>query len=540
MRSITRAMVVLSAGLTALATAWPAEASFSAAKRRGKAGFCSKFGPKTIKKTKYGRAFLHAWDKTCWSCPAGFKRTVNPNVRAKNACQKAGRIGFARAKKHRKVKFLGKCPRGQFLHVLNQTCYSCPKGYRRSPDPRVGGKKACVKRTKDRWARGRYRGKPSRFCAKGSFFDPRKGGECWSCPKGWHRTINPVTSGKACSKNLLGVLSVDTGLCRNVVGALRKGAKGVDELRSKVDAVIKPIVRPVGRAMKKLMPRINSPKEVDRFLRDLARSMKPFSPVVDEVTRVGRIMDASPGRFSKILLNPSLICSGDKRRINQALRRAGLNPDFQARQAGLFDGLLIPNAYAAGGTTFHVVSVSASTIAPKIHSGTSLTLSIVTNFGRYFGIFLSSPATVVGAVPGSDVSMGYMLFPKASWDEFTGINQLGIEVGFSAGDAVKQLMDKLGNRKLLQAVLKGALNAGYAVSFDPGFIDKPAENVPGFGVQGPIRWSVKKSKVNPNNQNGDDGGGVDGGSDGARGRNGNRLGRVVELTVSVDYTHQLR
>lgn len=38
------------------------------------------------------------------------------------------------------------------------------------------------------------------FCPKGSFFDPRKGGQCWSCPKGWHRTVFPVTGKKACER----------------------------------------------------------------------------------------------------------------------------------------------------------------------------------------------------------------------------------------------------------------------------------------------------------------------------------------------------
>lgn len=45
-----------------------------------------------------------------------------------------------------------------------------------------------------------YRGKLSTKCPKGSFFDPRNGGECWSCSSGTHRTVFAVTSGKACEK----------------------------------------------------------------------------------------------------------------------------------------------------------------------------------------------------------------------------------------------------------------------------------------------------------------------------------------------------
>lgn len=44
------------------------------------------------------------------------------------------------------------------------------------------------------------RGSPKLSCAKGAFFDPRKGGECWSCAKGTHRTIFAVNKSKACER----------------------------------------------------------------------------------------------------------------------------------------------------------------------------------------------------------------------------------------------------------------------------------------------------------------------------------------------------
>ena len=37
-------------------------------------------------------------------------------------------------------------------------------------------------------------------CTGREFFDPRKGGECWSCPKGTNRTAYAVNSDRACSK----------------------------------------------------------------------------------------------------------------------------------------------------------------------------------------------------------------------------------------------------------------------------------------------------------------------------------------------------
>lgn len=43
-------------------------------------------------------------------------------------------------------------------------------------------------------------------CPRGSFLDPRKGGECWSCPKNYKRTVFHVHKNKACQKkgNVLG------------------------------------------------------------------------------------------------------------------------------------------------------------------------------------------------------------------------------------------------------------------------------------------------------------------------------------------------
>lgn len=48
------------------------------------------------------------------------------------------------------------------------------------------------------WARARQYGKVG--CARGAFFDPRNGGECWSCPQGYKRTVFPVTGKQACER----------------------------------------------------------------------------------------------------------------------------------------------------------------------------------------------------------------------------------------------------------------------------------------------------------------------------------------------------
>lgn len=54
------------------------------------------------------------------------------------------------------------------------------------------------------------KGKAAKLGCKKGFFDPRKGGECWSCPKGYKRTWDPVTSKTACATSLFGKKSKAT------------------------------------------------------------------------------------------------------------------------------------------------------------------------------------------------------------------------------------------------------------------------------------------------------------------------------------------
>ena len=60
--------------------------------------------------------------------------------------------------------------------------------------------KACEEVTKAALMKAEYKGKFG--CKKGSFFDPRKGGECWSCPSDYFRNANPVTHKAACTINV--------------------------------------------------------------------------------------------------------------------------------------------------------------------------------------------------------------------------------------------------------------------------------------------------------------------------------------------------
>jgi hypothetical protein len=133
----------------------------------------------------------------CWSCPQGYKRTLAP-VTANNACQRPARTTTARAGFQRKPG----CPRGSFFDPRKGgECWACPGGFKRSLAP-VTANNACVKPAQTSVARATYRKKAG--CPRGSFFDPRKGGECWSCPSGYRRSLAPVTAKNACAKGILG------------------------------------------------------------------------------------------------------------------------------------------------------------------------------------------------------------------------------------------------------------------------------------------------------------------------------------------------
>jgi hypothetical protein len=472
---------------------WPegADASFSKAKYHGKTGICkTTYGPKTIGKTRYDQAFRHVWNNTCWSCPAGYKRTANPDVKSRNACRKAGKTSYTRARKHRKVKFLGKCPKGQFVHTLNQTCYSCPSKYRRSGNPHVAGKNACVRKISAKRVAAKYRGRPPQgLCPAGKFFDPRKGGECWSCPTKWHRTINPVTSTKACASRFTQIFAVDSAaMCKSVIGGLRSGTKGAQKLKKTLDTITGPVLKPVQRAIARAIPPLESPRELDRLLGKIGAAMRQQPAVIKEVARVGTIVQRNPGRLGNIFLDPVLMCEGGRNKINQALIRAGINPNFQSKRASLFDGMLIKSAQAATPRGFHVVSFSSGGRPADKPAGTAITVSVVTNFsGGKFGLFISAPALILATQPGLDFSVGYMYFAKAKWENFDQIGQLGIEVEIGLGNALKTVMGKAGN-------IPHWPNVAFVTSADPAFFVRPKDNIPGFGFSMNWTWNDDEGK----------------------------------------------
>jgi hypothetical protein len=91
------------------------------------------------------------------------------------------------------------CAGGTFLDPRSGgECWSCPSGYIRTLDPVTAGT-ACAKDLLfGPWSRATFHQK-SGSCGGDSFFDPMDGGSCWTCPSGYRRTANAVNTSAACA-----------------------------------------------------------------------------------------------------------------------------------------------------------------------------------------------------------------------------------------------------------------------------------------------------------------------------------------------------
>ena len=105
-----------------------------------------------------------------------------------------GACGFASATKTGKA--VGECPRGSFFDIGTWACFTCPSGYNRTGFA-VDTPQACSKTVSAQYKSANRVG-AHKSCPRGSFKDLRNGGECWSCPAGFGRTLSAVNEWDAC------------------------------------------------------------------------------------------------------------------------------------------------------------------------------------------------------------------------------------------------------------------------------------------------------------------------------------------------------
>lgn len=85
-----------------------------------------------------------------------------------------------------------------FLDIGKGQCWQCPDGYERSLEP-VDGPSACKRPVAaQRFAATKY---GASGCQSGEFLD-LTGNECWQCPTGYNRTLSAVTASDACATTI--------------------------------------------------------------------------------------------------------------------------------------------------------------------------------------------------------------------------------------------------------------------------------------------------------------------------------------------------
>lgn len=149
-------------------------------------------------------AFRHGLTKSCYSCPAGYKRSLNPNIKAADACVRttAARSSWSKAA-YKGKKTLAKPTKRAFKDPRRGgEWWECPSNRPRRTAYAVTDKRACATKNilGEKLSKATFLGKVNRSTPKGAFLDPRRGGEFWACPAGYKRTVFPVTNAKACEK----------------------------------------------------------------------------------------------------------------------------------------------------------------------------------------------------------------------------------------------------------------------------------------------------------------------------------------------------
>ncbi|MGD8833095.1 MAG: hypothetical protein PVF57_20985, partial [Pseudomonadales bacterium] len=100
---------------------------------------------------------------------------------------------------HTTKSLLESCGGDTFANVGSRKCYRCPSGWKHNPALTVGTDGVCYKpqRTVHNPA---TKQKTLTISCRDGFYDPIRGGSCWSCPSGYIRGAAAVDTDAACLK----------------------------------------------------------------------------------------------------------------------------------------------------------------------------------------------------------------------------------------------------------------------------------------------------------------------------------------------------
>ena len=192
----TTSWAVLAAAVLGLSTPNVARAELSFQSARDE-------GPRRCKNRypadgRYAVAKFNLLKPGCWSCPAGYSRTLVPKPDAAKACKKP--FPMRRAQPVGRPTGLMKVCKGAPWKAKGR-CWTCPDGYRRSLKS-DRGHPLCKPKAKPRFRPAVRRGDAG--CKKGQWA-PALSKKCFSCPAGYVRnparlTRNRAGDPKACMK----------------------------------------------------------------------------------------------------------------------------------------------------------------------------------------------------------------------------------------------------------------------------------------------------------------------------------------------------
>lgn len=328
-------------------------------------------------------AFRHGLTKSCYSCPAGFKRSLNPNIKAADACVRttAARSAWSKAA-YKGKKTVSKPTKRAFKDPRRGgEWWECPSNRPRRTAYAVTDKRACATKNilGEKLARAKFLSKVTRSTPKGAFFDPRRGGEFWACPAGYKRTVFPVTTAKACEKVTAASTKRAKAKSRGAfgckAGAFQNGLENAcytcpaSYKRSAIPGTNLHKMKNACVNVKVVMPKLENPE----FLRwaevESKKIRKQFKPAIDQalatVTRLNnrKIRDrlkkaksrTEQRKIARQLMNPLIAWTKKTGGLSKraSLRRHLENSHATALPAG------------SGGTPFRVAS-AASDFGPRL------------------------------------------------------------------------------------------------------------------------------------------------------------------------------
>lgn len=420
-----------------------------------------------------------------WKCPDNRPRRTAYEVTGNKACATKEIIGEKLAKAIFIARVNNPQPKGAFTDPRNGGEYwKCDGGYKRTIHA-VTSDKACEKVTSASYVTATFKKKSG--CNNGTFFDLRNGGECWSCPSKWYRTVAPVTHARACTDKIGDMLAIDSSkTCRDVVTAISKGGEEFEKFTGGMSDILKPVSKPIDAAINDFSERMQSPKEMEKLAEALAKSMSPYTKELAQMPFFTQDSEITKKKVLDLMLNPDLICSGNKKKILAAINSSGIFPESSRNDSGesierLFSDLsLIPAAHAASrGYTHMLLYVSAAAANP---GGPAATLSFVLDQGINARLLFSFGGAAT-LTPGVGISVGVLAFPNTVIEDFDGLNVLAVNLALSLGEPyLKKIKEELDDIYEKSGVL---FPPTIAFSFSPVSIADPPFS---FGI-GP-EWDV--------------------------------------------------